>query len=111
MSKRCDLTGIGVLVGNNVSHSNKKSKRVFEPNLQTLRLTSDALKRKFSLKVSVSTLRSIDKLGGLDGFLLGTANSKLTESAQVIKRRIKKSLATQQTGNNKNDPKKSEKAA
>ena len=43
MSRRCELTGKGLLVGNNVSHANNKTKRVYRPNLQDVALASEAL--------------------------------------------------------------------
>ena len=70
MSRRCELTGKGVLSGNNVSHANNRTKRVFRPNLQTVSLASDSLGRVVSLKVSMHALKTIDRKGGLDVFLL-----------------------------------------
>ena len=67
MSRRCELTGKGVLVGNRVSHSNVKSKHRFLPNLQTKKFWSTKLNKFITLKVSTSTIRTIDKLG-LDSF-------------------------------------------
>ncbi len=67
MSRRCELTGKGVLVGNRVSHSNIKSKHRFLPNLQRKKFWSTELKKFITLKVSTSTIRTIDKLG-LDSF-------------------------------------------
>ncbi len=67
MSRRCELTGKGVLVGNRVSHSNIKSKHRFLPNLQKKKFWSTELGKFVTLKVSTSTIRTIDKLG-LDNF-------------------------------------------
>lgn len=67
MSRRCELTGKGVLVGNRVSHSNVKSKHRFLPNLQTKKFWSIELNKFVTLKVATSTIRTIDKLG-LDSF-------------------------------------------
>lgn len=63
MSRRCDITGKGVQVGHRVSHSNIKNKHRFLPNLQKKRFWSDALKKFVSIKVSTSTIRTIDKVG------------------------------------------------
>jgi large subunit ribosomal protein L28 len=93
MARRCSVTGKGVLAGNNVSHANNKSRRRFLPNLQATTLLSDVLGRPVKLRLSASTIRSIEHNGGLDGFLLKTANAKLTAEAQRIKRQIKRTTA------------------
>ena len=85
MSRRCDLMGTGPMTGNNVSHSNVKTKRRFEPNLCNVTLASDALGQKFKLRVTAASLRTVDFKGGLDSFLLGTKNGKLTDKAKKIK--------------------------
>ncbi len=90
MSRHCELTGVGVMTGNRVSHSNRKTRRRFLPNLQEVTLLSDALGRKVPLRITAATLRSVEHNGGLDGFLLTTADSKLTCDAQTLKRRIRK---------------------
>lgn len=92
MSKRCDLTGVGSQTGHKVSHSNHKTKRRFVPNLQSISFLSAILKKKFSLSVTPATLRTVDHNGGIDSYLLGTSNLKLTDTAKRIKRKIKKAL-------------------
>lgn len=93
MARRCDLMGTGPMSGNNVSHSNVKTRRRFEPNLCNVTLASEALGQKFKLRVTAATLRTVDFKGGLDGFLLGTKNAKLTEKAKKIKRALVKKAA------------------
>ena len=93
MARRCDITGKGVLVGNNVSHANNKTKRRFLPNLQDATLLSDVLGHSVSLRVTANGLRTIEHNGGLDQYLLTTRNAKLPEDAQKLKRRIKKAQA------------------
>jgi large subunit ribosomal protein L28 len=88
MSRRCELTGKGVLVGNNVSHANNKTRRRFLPNLQNVTLHSDTLKRDFAFRVSTNGLRSVEHAGGLDAFLLKTTNSKLPVEALKVKTAI-----------------------
>jgi len=78
MSRRCELTGKSVLVGNNVSHANNKTKRRFLPNLRAVTLRSDALGRNFRLRVSASALRTVDHKGGLDAFLAGAREDGLS---------------------------------
>ena len=94
MAKRCELTGTGPIYGNNVSHSNCKTRRRFEPNLHVISLLSDTLKRSFPLRITAATLRTVDHNGGLDTFLLTTSNSKLTDEAISLKRKIKKAQLT-----------------
>ena len=93
MARRCELTGKGLLVGNNVSHANNKTKRVFRPNLQTITLASDALKQNVRLKISMNALRSIDRNGGLDPFILKAKDNVLSVRALRLKRQIAKKLA------------------
>lgn len=88
MTKKCDITEKGVMTGNNVSHSNRKSRRRFMPNVQNVTLTSDILGQNIRMRVTTSTLRTIDHNGGLDGFLLKTHSSKLSEEARKLKKRI-----------------------
>ena len=92
MAKRCELTGVGVQSGNNVSHSNRKTRRRFLPNLQKVSLLSQALGQSISLKVTAATLRSVDHNGGLDSYLLSTSNLKLTDTAKKLKKKITKAI-------------------
>ncbi len=93
MARRCDITGKGVLSGNNVSHAHNKTRRRFLPNVQQTSLMSDALGEMVRMRVSTRAIRTIEKNGGLDAFLLGTSNRKLTPEALRIKRRITKAAA------------------
>jgi len=93
MSRRCELTGKGLLVGNNVSHANNKTKRVYRPNLQTLSLASEALGNTYKLRISMNALRSLDRSGGLDPYLLKAKDSVLSTRALKLKRAIAKKLA------------------
>jgi large subunit ribosomal protein L28 len=90
MSRICELTGKGRLVGNNVSHANNKTKRTFLPNLQHVTLISDTLGRGVKLRVSMSGLRSVEHVGGLDNWLLKTSDEKLSLAARRLKREIAK---------------------
>ncbi len=63
MSKVCELTGKRPMVGNNVSHSNKKTKRRFLPNLQKKKFYIPEMDQWITLKVATSALRTIDKKG------------------------------------------------
>ncbi len=88
--------------GNNVSHAHNKTRRSFEPNLQSVRLYSNTLKRNIRLRIATSTLRTIDKKGGLDEFLLGFRNAKLADKAKKLKRTILKSIAKNNPNDNDN---------
>ena len=93
MARRCDVTGKGVMAGNNVSHANNRNRRRFLPNVQRTSMLSDALGREVTLKVATSTIRTIEKNGGLDSYLLGTSDTKLTDEARRLKRQIRKASA------------------
>jgi len=90
MARRCDITGKGVMSGNNVSHAMNKTRRRFLPNVQNTRVMSDILGEWVRLCVSTHGLRTIEHNGGLDAFLLGTSNRKLAPEARRIKRRIER---------------------
>jgi large subunit ribosomal protein L28 len=95
MSRICELTGKGRLVGHNVSHANNKTKRTFLPNLQNVTLMSDALGRQVSLRVSANGLRSVEHVGGLDNWLAKTSDEKLSLRARRLKREIAKKAAAE----------------
>ncbi|MEZ5785626.1 MAG: 50S ribosomal protein L28 [Xanthobacteraceae bacterium] len=94
MSRRCELTGKGALVGHTVSHSNIKTKRRFLPNLVNVTLRSEVLGRAVRLRISANALRSVDHRGGLDAFLIKAADDGLSKRARELKREIAKKRAT-----------------
>ena len=93
MSRRCEISGKGVLTGNNVSHANNKSRRRFLPNLQEQSLLSDVLGASIRVRLTTHALRTIEHNGGLDSFLMTTPNRNLPVEAQVLKRRIVRAQA------------------
>ena len=93
MSRRCDLLGTGPMSGNNVSHAMNKTRRRFEPNLCNVTLASDVLGQNYKLRITAATLRTVDFKGGLDTFLMGTKNAKLTDKAKKIKKALIKKQA------------------
>jgi large subunit ribosomal protein L28 len=93
MSRRCELTGKGTLVGHHVSHANNKTKRIFRPNLQTVSLASDVLGQEIRLKISMNALRSVDRSGGLDAFIMKCHDEVLSARALKLKRLIAKKQA------------------
>ncbi len=95
MSRRCELSGVGPLVGHNVSHSNIKTKRRFLPALAETGLQSEALGQTFRLRITNAVLRTLDFKGGLDAFLIGAKDEKLSARALKIKKQVKAKLASQ----------------
>ncbi len=90
MARRCELTGVGPMVGNNVSHANNKTKRRFLPNLCDVTLRSDKLGRGYKFRVTAAALRTVDHVGGLDAFLAKADDKKLSTGALKIKRELAK---------------------
>ena len=88
MSSKCELTGKKYLSGNNVSHAKNRTKRRFLPNLQNISFLSDKLGKKIQLKVAASTIRTVEKKGGLDEYLINTSNSKLASVGLKLKKLI-----------------------
>lgn len=95
MSRRCELTGKGALTGHKVSHSNRKTKRRFLPNLCSVTLASEALGRSVRLRISAQALRTVDHRGGLDAFLAKARDEDLSPRALELKRAIEKAKAAQ----------------
>ena len=79
MSRECELTGKGVLYGNNVSHANNKTRRRFLPNLVSVTLISEALNQNVRLRISANALRSVEHRGGLDAFLMKADSAELSQ--------------------------------
>lgn len=93
MAHVCALTGKKVQYGHNVSHSKRATNRRWEPNIQRVRLQSEALGQRISMNIAARTLRTVQKKGGLDGFLLSTADTKLQPGALRIKNKIRRKLS------------------
>ncbi|MBO0735370.1 MAG: 50S ribosomal protein L28 [Alphaproteobacteria bacterium] len=89
MARKCVVTGKGVQVGHNVSHSNIKSKRRFLPNLQRTTVLSDVL-GAVRLRVTASAIRTIEHKGGIDAFLRNTPDRKLSARIRRLKRRVER---------------------
>ncbi|MBS0124611.1 50S ribosomal protein L28 [Thetidibacter halocola] len=93
MSRVCELTGKGPMVGNNVSHANNKTKRRFLPNLNDVTLQSETLGRGVKLRISAHALRSVDHRGGLDKFLAKAKDNELSDRALKVKKEIMQAQA------------------
>ncbi len=90
MSRRCELTGVGVQFGNNVSHSQRKTRRRFEPNIKVVRYKSELTGQDYKLKVIARCIRSIEKAGGFDQFIMNAKLCKMSDKAKIIRKEIKK---------------------
>ncbi len=90
MARRCDFTGKGVQTGNNVSHAHNKTRRRFLPNMQVVSFQSDLLGQQIQVRVSAAAIRTIEKRGGLDAYLLSTSANKLGKKARILRRRVQK---------------------
>jgi large subunit ribosomal protein L28 len=97
MARRCPVTGKGVQVGHNVSHSNIKTKRRFLPNLQVISLLSDVL-GPVRLRLSTTAIRTIEFKGGIDAFVKAAPDRKLSPEIRRLKRRIMTAAAARQAG-------------
>ncbi len=93
MARRCELTGKGVMTGNNVSHANNKSRRRFLPNLKEVSLMSDALERSVRLRITAYALRSVEHRGGLDAFLVKASEDELSPKAALLRKEVLAKLA------------------
>jgi large subunit ribosomal protein L28 len=88
MARRCVLSGKGVMTGNNVSHANNRTRRRFLPNLRARRLYSETLGEAIRLRIAVATLRTIEKAGGLDAYLLAASTDALPTELVRMRRRL-----------------------
>ena len=90
MSKICEISGKKPMSGNNVSHANNRTKRRFIPNLQNVKLYSSILQKYINLNITIRTMKTVEKNGGLDSYLIKTSNRNLADPALKIKKQILK---------------------
>ena len=90
MTKVCEISGKKPMSGNNVSHANNRTKRRFNPNLQNVKLYSGTLQKYINLNITVRTMKTVEKNGGLDTYLIKTSNRNLADTAIKIKKQILK---------------------
>jgi len=93
MSRRCELTGKTRQIGHRVSHSNRKTKRRFLPNLINVTLISETLGRSVRLRISANALKTVDHRGGFDAFLLKAKDGDLSARVLELKRQVAKKRA------------------
>lgn len=84
MSIKCEITNVGCLFGNNVSHAKNRTRTRWLPNIREMRVYSKTLGDIY-MKVSSKGLRTVEKHGGLDEFLLTTLDRKLTNTCLKLK--------------------------
>ena len=90
MARRCELSGKGAMSGNNVSHAQNKTRRRFLPNLCDVTLMSEKLNRSYKFRIAASTLRTVDRVGGLDNYLVKAQDDRLSPAALKVKRELLK---------------------
>lgn len=95
MARRCELTGIGVMSGNNVSHAHNRTRRRFLPNLCQVTLASEAMGQSYRFRISAAALRTVEHRGGLDNFLAKAGADELSQKARRLKRDISKRRTAQ----------------
>jgi large subunit ribosomal protein L28 len=93
MARVCSVTGKKPHFGNNVSHANNKTRRRWQPNLQMCSFPSEILGKRVSLRLTANGIRTVEHNGGIDGWLLGTRDSRLGEAAMKVKKQIRKAQA------------------
>lgn len=93
MSRRCMITGKGVMSGNNVSHALNRTKRKFLPNTQDTSLYSEVLDRWVKIRTTAAGLRTVEHKGGFDAYLQNTASTKLDPVLRPIKAQVEAALA------------------
>ena len=97
MSRRCAVNNKkAVLSGNTVSHSNRKTRRRFLPNLQKITYYSEALKKQVKLRLSTNSIRTIEHNDGIDGFLASASSRQLGAELAKLQRAFKKVVAANQ---------------
>jgi large subunit ribosomal protein L28 len=96
MSRICSATGKKPHYGNNVSHANNKTRRRWVPNLQVCSFPSEILGKMVPMRVSANGIRTIEHNGGLDAWLMGTRDNRLSAIALKIKKQLVRAQARKQ---------------
>lgn len=92
MSRKCMITGKAPMSGNNVSHSKRRTRRRFMPNIQNTKVFSVALGKWVPIRTSVAGLRTLDHKGGFDAFVTKTPVTKLHEDLRGFKKQVENAL-------------------
>ena len=88
MSRKCELSGVGVLYGNKVSHSQRKTRRRFEPNIRVVRFKSDVTGQEYKFMINAKCIRSVEKVGGFDEYMVKVSQNILSDNAKYVRRII-----------------------
>lgn len=88
MSKVCEFSGKKIQYGNRVSHANNKKRHRFMPNLQHVSFLSEILGTKVRVRLSTNAVRTVEKLGGVDKYLLKVSESVLSPRFKRLKKLI-----------------------
>ena len=90
MARVCTVCGKGPVTGNNVSHAHNKTRRRYLPNLQPISFLSDSLGDSLRLRVATRAIRTVERHGGIDGYLMQVKDELLSPRAQRFKRKVAK---------------------
>lgn len=88
MARVCTVTGKTVQFGNNVSHSNRKTRRRWQPNLQPVSFPSELLGKSVTLRITTAAMRTIEHNGGIDAFMLAAKAATLGKDARAVQKAI-----------------------
>lgn len=95
MSCKCELSGVGVMSGNKVSHSVRRTKRKFKPNLQSMSFYSTLINQKYNFRATPNCLSTIEKIGGFDEYMIKVDKGLLSIKARRVKALIVQKLSQQ----------------
>jgi large subunit ribosomal protein L28 len=88
MARVCAVTKKKVLVGNKVSHSNRKTKTRFLPNLQVVSFPSELLGKGVKLRLTPNGIRTVEKRGGVDAFILGMKSADMDSKLRTVRKNL-----------------------
>ena len=92
MSRQCELTGLRIAYGKNVSHAHNKTRRTFTPNIQKKNMYSESLDQMIRLNLSTKAIKSMDFAGGFDTYIISIPNHLLSRKALKIKKAVSKKV-------------------
>ncbi|MBF0128274.1 MAG: 50S ribosomal protein L28 [Magnetococcales bacterium] len=95
MTRKLTLGGKAPQIGNKVSHSHRKTKHAWLPNIQKRSLFSMVLGKSYRMTLPTGTIRSVDKIGGLDNYLLQAAPETLNGPMRRLRTIIQAQVAAQ----------------
>ena len=93
MARVCTVSGKKPHFGNKVSHALNRTRRRWQPNLQVCSFPSEILGKAVQLRLTANGIRTVEHNGGIDAWLLGTRNSRLSETALKVKKQLARAQA------------------